>query len=83
MLEMTCWTGAFHFVGLTTLGEAEMRAPSKGALAAWVSAGWGLVTGHDLLEKVSMSGDWRGRQANWKRSGRRSRISQEQQRRGF
>jgi hypothetical protein len=49
LLEMTCFTGAFHEPGLNTLDEALVRASNGGAVAAWGATGLGVAHGHDVL----------------------------------
>jgi len=53
MLEMTCYSGSFHepAAGFESLSEASTRMPVHGAIASWAPTGFGLVTGHDLLEE--------------------------------
>jgi hypothetical protein len=51
MLELTCYTGYFHYPGIDSLAEVNVRAAGKGALASWAPSGWGLTTGHSLLHK--------------------------------
>jgi hypothetical protein len=53
MLEMTCYSGSFHepSAGFESLSEASTRMPVNGAIASWAPTGFGLVTGHDLLEE--------------------------------
>ncbi len=49
-LEMTCYTGSFHTTS-AALAESETRMPEDGFVASWAPTGFGLVTGHDILEK--------------------------------
>jgi hypothetical protein len=49
VLEMTCFTGAFHDPGSATLDEALLRHPSGGAAAVWGATGLGVATGHAEL----------------------------------
>ncbi|MDH7485255.1 MAG: C25 family cysteine peptidase, partial [Anaerolineae bacterium] len=53
MLAMTCETGFFHEpqLGFSSLGEAAVREPGRGAVAYWGAAGSGLASGQDFLEK--------------------------------
>lgn len=53
MLPMTCNEGFFHQaeVGAESLSEAAVRLPAVGAIASWAPTGYGLSTGHDLLER--------------------------------
>ncbi len=50
LLEMTCYTGSFHFPGLATLAEASVRAAGKGAVASWAASGLGVNAGHRYLD---------------------------------
>ena len=54
-LDMTCYTGAFHFPQMTTLAEALLRAPAGGAIASWASSGQGVARGHDLLDRAFLA----------------------------
>lgn len=49
LLEMTCFTGAFHVPGFPTLDESLVRSDSGGVIAAWGSSGLGIATGHRWL----------------------------------
>jgi hypothetical protein len=49
LLEMTCFTAAFHTPGFDTLDEGLLRHPSGGAAAVWGPTGLGLSTEHALL----------------------------------
>lgn len=49
VLEMTCFTGSFHFPSYPTLDEWLVRAPNGGAVAAWGPTGLGVATGHAFL----------------------------------
>jgi len=49
VLEMTCFTGSFHFPSYATLDEWLVRAPNGGAVAAWGPTGLGVATGHIFL----------------------------------
>ena len=53
MLAMTCETGFFHEpqLGFSSLAEAAVRQAGRGAVAYWGSAGGGLASGQDYLEK--------------------------------
>ncbi|HUW08929.1 MAG TPA: C25 family cysteine peptidase, partial [Anaerolineae bacterium] len=53
MLGMTCYEGFFHesSANYRTLGEAAVRMPVDGAIAAWSPTGFGLTTGHDYLNR--------------------------------
>ncbi len=52
MLPMTCYEGSFHEASKSTriLAESYTRAVGKGAIASFSPTGFGLVSGHDLLE---------------------------------
>jgi hypothetical protein len=52
-LEMTCYTGYFHFSNsnISGLGEVNVRAAGKGALASWAATGLGVAQGHDLINR--------------------------------
>ncbi len=56
MLPMTCLEGFFHDAGsdAEAFGEAIVREPGRGAVASWSPTGFGLVSGHDYLEKGFM-----------------------------
>ncbi len=49
VLEMTCFTGAFHEPGYATLDEALVRSANGGAVAVWGATGLGVAHGHDVL----------------------------------
>jgi hypothetical protein len=53
MLPMTCLEGSFqrYDKANTILAEAYTRAVGKGAIASFSPTGFGLVSGHDLLEE--------------------------------
>lgn len=53
MLPMTCFEGSFHEPGatFTALAEASTRLPIHGSIASWSPTGFGLVSGHDYLER--------------------------------
>lgn len=51
LLPMTCDEGYFIQPNEDSLGEASVRQPGVGAVASWSPTGFGLATGHDLLEK--------------------------------
>lgn len=53
MLEMTCYTGYFHFnaASAASIAETNVRATNKGALASWAGSGLGVADGHDLLHR--------------------------------
>jgi hypothetical protein len=50
VLDMTCYTGYFHFPGLPSLAEAWLVAPQHGAVAAIASSGLGLAEAHATLD---------------------------------
>ncbi len=54
MLGMTCFEGYFQDPTQDALGEYQVRFPIHGAIASWSSTGFGLATGHDVLEKGLM-----------------------------
>jgi hypothetical protein len=49
VLEMTCFTGSFHWPWLTSLDVTMLRQPNGGASAVWGATGLGLATGHRSL----------------------------------
>jgi uncharacterized repeat protein (TIGR01451 family) len=53
MLPMTCNEGYFHdaAAGSESLSEAGVRRAQNGVIASWAPTGFGLSTGHDLLER--------------------------------
>ena len=53
MVPMTCFEGSFHEIGYNTsvLAETAVRTAGKGAVASWSPTGFGLVSGHDYLER--------------------------------
>lgn len=56
VLAMSCAEGMFHFphpLGSyqESMAEVITKASSKGAVASWSPAGWGLATGHDVLDQ--------------------------------
>ena len=48
---MTCFEGSYHDPTTTALAEAAVRMPVNGFIASWSPTGFGLVSGHDYLEK--------------------------------
>ncbi len=54
MVSMTCLEGSFHDPAVESLAEYAVRRPDDGAIASWTPTGFGLVTGHDLLEQGLM-----------------------------
>ncbi|MBN1812163.1 MAG: DUF11 domain-containing protein, partial [Anaerolineae bacterium] len=51
MLPMTCLEGYFAYPALPSLAESVVRATDKGAVASWSPAGYGVVHGHEELNK--------------------------------
>lgn len=56
VLAMTCAEGMYHHphpLGsyLEAMAEVITKAENKGAVASWSPTGWGLATGHDLLNR--------------------------------
>jgi hypothetical protein len=51
MLPMTCYEGSFHNPNYDVLAETSTRMKGSGAIASWSPTGFGLVTGHDYLER--------------------------------
>lgn len=51
MLEMTCYSGYFHWPNLPSLAEVNVRRAGNGALASWAATGLGVAQGHDALNK--------------------------------
>ncbi len=51
MLAMTCYDGYFHFPGVPSLAESNVRLSGGGALASWSASGLGVATGHDYLDR--------------------------------
>ncbi len=56
MLPMTCNDGFYHYpypltMGLEALGEMVTRVADNGAVASWSPAGFGVATGHDVLNR--------------------------------
>lgn len=55
MLAMTCYEGSFFDYGTpNTLAEASVRMTKSGSVASFSPTGFGLVSGHDYLEKGLM-----------------------------
>jgi hypothetical protein len=48
---MTCFEGSYHDPTTTAMAEAAVRMPVNGFIASWSPTGFGLVSGHDYLEK--------------------------------
>ncbi len=53
MLPMTCYEGSFHEPGatFTALAEGSTRMAIDGSIASFSPTGFGLVSGHDVLER--------------------------------
>ncbi len=51
MLPMTCYEGSFHNPQYDALGEVDVRAAGKGAIASWSATGLGVAHGHDYLDR--------------------------------
>ncbi len=51
MLPMTCYEGSFHSPRYDALGEVDVRAAGKGAIASWSATGLGVAHGHDYLDR--------------------------------
>ncbi|MBL8044961.1 MAG: hypothetical protein JNL09_00385 [Anaerolineales bacterium] len=49
LLELTCFTGAFHTSNVSVLDESLVRRSGGGAVAVWGSTSLGLASGHDEL----------------------------------
>jgi hypothetical protein len=49
LLELTCFTTAFHLHSLQTLDEALFRRPANAAIAVWGPSGLGISHGHVAL----------------------------------
>ncbi len=49
VLEMSCYTGFFHFPLRPALAEVLLRKSGGGAVATWSSSGQSVARGHDLL----------------------------------
>jgi len=60
VLEMACWTGAFHqsLNGAATIDELLVLAPNGGAIATWGSTGWGVAYQHEYLQKGAYAALW-------------------------
>ncbi len=48
-VEMSCYTGFFHFPLRPAMAEVLMRTAGGGAVATWSSSGQSVARGHDLL----------------------------------
>lgn len=49
LLELTCFTGAFHVANVAVLDESLVRQGGGGTVAVWGSTSLGLASGHDEL----------------------------------
>lgn len=54
ILAMTCQEGYFQLPDKPALAEISVRSAGKGAVASWSPTGFGLATGHDLMERGFM-----------------------------
>ncbi len=56
LLEMTCQTGQFHLPQASPaqdcLAEQFIRRVGGGTVASWSSTGWGMATGHDVMQQA-------------------------------
>ena len=55
VLDMTCYTGYFHFPGLPSLAEAWLAAPQHGAVAVIASSGLDLVEAHAAFDSALLA----------------------------
>ena len=55
VLDITCYTGYFHFPGLASLAEAWLGAPQHGALAVIASSGLDLVAAHAAFDAALLA----------------------------
>jgi hypothetical protein len=62
-LDMTCMTGFFDHPSQASIAEAAVRAPAGGAVAAFSPTGFGVATGHDILDSTFLDGLFRTREA--------------------
>ncbi len=55
LLEMTCQTGQFHLAQASPaaecLAEQLIRRAGGGTVASWSSTGWGMASGHDVMQQ--------------------------------
>jgi hypothetical protein len=51
MLSLSCYVGFFQHPSTASLGELSVRAAGKGMIASWSSAGLGLASGQDYLDR--------------------------------
>ena len=57
MVPMTCAEGYYIFpplsgTNMASLGETVTRVEGKGAIASWSPTGYGLATGHDIMNRA-------------------------------
>jgi hypothetical protein len=56
LLDMTCQTGQFHLPQAKAsdecLAEALIRHPGGGTVASWSPTGWGMASGHDVMQQA-------------------------------
>jgi hypothetical protein len=55
VVDMTCYTGYFHYPGLPSLAEVWLTAPGGGAVAVIASSGLGLAAGHATLDAALLA----------------------------
>jgi hypothetical protein len=53
-LDMTCMTGFFADPALPSIAESAVRSPKGGAVASFSPTGFGVSTGHDVLNRTFM-----------------------------
>lgn len=51
-LDMTCMTGFFADPALPSIAESALRSPKGGAIASFSPTGFGVATGHDVLNRT-------------------------------
>ena len=54
VVSMTCFEGSFHdppTIGYMSLAEDGVRMAGDGTIASWSASGFGVATGHDLLNE--------------------------------
>jgi len=51
MLSMDCYDGYFHDPFTSGMSESWVRADTGGAVAGWATAGLGVLTGHEYLDR--------------------------------
>ncbi len=52
LLDMTCMTGFFTDPERSSISEEAVRVPNGGAIAAFSPTGFGIATGHDVLDRT-------------------------------